>query len=433
MGAAERARTQLVDALRASGRVRNPAVEAAFRAVPRHLFLPGLPPHEAYADEAVAVQHIDGVATSSASQPSMMAIMLEQLDLRPGHRVLEVGAGTGYNAALMTHLVGAGGSVTAVDIDAELVARAADNLTAAGVSGVDLHCADGALGHPWRAPYDRIILTVGSADIRPEWVTQLAPGGRLLLPLSVRGSQLSTALDLGTDGALRSHSVRSCAFIRLRGVGAGVDLSIRLATAGLVLQPAGGPVDPAAVEAALADCGPMVPTAVSLSSADMWDGFGLYLALTQPGACRLLASTPDAERMPELMPIGTWRGTVALAGSDGLAAVVVIDRNGTAAGSRIGVRAFGSGGPALVDRLTTALDRWMAAGRPNASGLHILVIPRSDTPDDEPASETPPSTVVIEHYHIVTGWEHRSHGPPAPARTTPPREAPTCPTDTGNA
>lgn len=247
----------------------------------------------------------------------------------------------------------------------------------------------------------------------------------------MRGSQLSAALDLGTDGTLRSHSVRSCAFIRLRGMGADADLSIRLATAGLVLQPAGdGPVDPAAVEAALADRGPMVPTAVSLSSADLWDGFGLYLALTQPGVCRLLTSSPDAERVPELIPIGTRRGTVALAGSDGLA-VVVIDRNGAAVGGRIGVRAFGTGGPPLVDRLTTSLDRWMAAGRPGASRLHLLVMPQSDTPDDEPARETPPSTVVTEHCRIVTDWGHRSHDPPTPARPTPPREAPTCPTDTG--
>ena len=421
MGAAERARKRLVDALCASGSVHSPAVEEAFRAVPRHLFLPGRPVRAAYADEAVAVQHVDGVATSSASQPSMMAIMLEQLDLRTGHRVLEVGAGTGYNAALMAHLVGASGSVTAVDIDAELVARAADNLAAAGLSGIDLHCADGALGHPQRAPYDRLILTVGSTDVRPEWVTQLAPGGRLLLPLSVRGSQLSVALDLSTGGALRSHSVCSCAFIRLRGVGAGADLTIRLATAGLVLQPVGdAPVDPTAIDAALADRGPMVPTAVSLSPADLWDGFGLYLALTQPGTCRLLTSGPDAERAPELIPIGTRHGTVALAGKCGLAAVV-IDRNGAAADAHphVGVRAFGPGGPALVERLITALDRWVAAERPNAAGLRLLIVPRSAAAEDGQARATGPTTVFTEHCRIVADWEHLGQDPPAPGFTPP--------------
>src|SRR4030081_2626179 len=109
--------------------------------------------------------------------------MLEQLDLRPGHHVLEIGAGTGYNAALMARIVGPAGAVTAVDIDEDLIARAAVHLAEAGVSGVELVAADGALGYPTGAPYDRIVLTVGSSDIRPEWVAQLGPGGRLLLPL----------------------------------------------------------------------------------------------------------------------------------------------------------------------------------------------------------------------------------------------------------
>ena len=173
MGAADRARTRLVDGLRdgvlrsvvrdaagREGRACGPAVEEAFRAVPRHLFLPGVPLARAYADEAVAVQIVDGVTTSSASQPSMMAIMLAQLELRPGHRVLEVGAGTGYNAALMTRLVGPQGRVVAVDIDAGLVEGARRHLDSAGVSGVELVCADGALGHPPGAPYDLSLIHI---------------------------------------------------------------------------------------------------------------------------------------------------------------------------------------------------------------------------------------------------------------------------------
>ena len=232
--------------MRDSGRLCSPAVEEAFRAVPRHLFLPGVPLARAYADEAVATQAVDGVTTSSASQPSMMAIMLAQLDLLPGHRVLEIGAGTGYNAALMARLVGRQGHVVSVDIDADLVYGAARHLAAAEVSDVELVCGDGALGHPPGAPYDRIVLTVGSGDVRPEWVAQLAPGGRLLLPLALRGTQVSVALDLGADGALRSASVHRCSFVRLRGVGA-VSEAGTTVDGGVSVLPADGRADPTLV------------------------------------------------------------------------------------------------------------------------------------------------------------------------------------------
>ena len=445
MTAATQVRERLVDALCAAGRVRTPAVEEAFRAVPRHLFLPDIAVCEAYADEAVAVQHVNGVATSSASQPSMVAIMLEQLDVRPGHRVLEIGAGTGYNAALLAHLAGPTGAVTSVDIDPELVTTAAAHLAAAGISGVELHCADGALGHPPGAPYDRIVLTVGSADIRPDWVVQLAPGGRLLLPLSLRGSQVSVALDLDPDRVLRSRSVRSCAFIRLRGLAAGPETVVPLRSLGLVLQwaadapaasPAGpgvvgvGEVEPAAsalspaglvssvgsvssaglvepqavaepavVDAALAEPGPVTSVAVAIGAADLWDGFGLFLALTTPGTCRLLLTEPEADGAG-FAPMAPGIGTLGLAGPGGLAVVTAGSRH------RVGVRAFGPGGPAQVEQLLAALDRWVAAGRPDAAGLLLTVRPRSDA--SAPRTEGG-ANLVTEHCRITVGWAGGAH------------------------
>jgi len=99
----------LVDKLQSEGHICTSRVEAAFRAIPRHLFLPGVSLSRAYSDEAIATKVPDGQAISSSSQPAIMAIMLEQLGLEPGHRVLEIGAGTGYNAALMAHMVGDAG------------------------------------------------------------------------------------------------------------------------------------------------------------------------------------------------------------------------------------------------------------------------------------------------------------------------------------
>jgi protein-L-isoaspartate(D-aspartate) O-methyltransferase len=397
-----------------AGRLRSPAVEEAFRAVPRHLFLPDVPVERAYADEAVAVQVVDGVATSSASQPSMMAIMLEQLDIRPGHRVLEIGAGTGYNAALMAHLVGPGGTVTAVDIDAELVADAARNLRVAGVAGVALHCADGALGLPARAPYDRIVLTVGSSDVRPEWVRQLAPGGRLLLPLAVRGSQLSVALDLGSDGVLRSDSVRSCAFIRLRGIGAGPDTAVPLVVGTATLQlvadpgPAHEPVDAAAVAAALTAPGPVRSLAGRLGPADVWDGFGLWLALREPSTVRLLAPDTEAPDAPvrEWLPIGPGGAALGVSGGDGLA-LVDAERGAWArfahGDRRAAVRAFGgsAAGTALAQRVAGYFAEWVARGRPDAARIRMTVVPHG-----VPAPPAPAGAVVVPKAQnvLVVDW-----------------------------
>ena len=108
---------QLVDALLSAGAIKSSAVEAAFQAVPRHLFVPDVAVEDAYRNEAIVTKMLDGRAVSSASQPSIVAAMLEQVDLAQGQRVLEVGAGTGYNAALLGHIVGPRGRVVTVDID----------------------------------------------------------------------------------------------------------------------------------------------------------------------------------------------------------------------------------------------------------------------------------------------------------------------------
>jgi protein-L-isoaspartate(D-aspartate) O-methyltransferase len=420
MAAADRARARLVDGLR-DGVLRNaaarggcppdPAIEEAFRTVPRHLFVPEVPLARAYADEAVAVQAVDGVTTSSASQPSMMAIMLGQLGLRPGHRVLEIGAGTGYNAALMAHIVGPAGRVVAVDIDAGLVDGAALHLAAAGVDDVELVCADGALGYPPAAPYDRIVLTVGSGDVRPEWVEQLAPRGRLLLPLAVRGTQLSVALDLSDDQVLRSASVNRCAFVRLRGVGAVPEGGVQVG--GLVLLPADERHVPAeTVEEALSVAGRPRSAPLRLGAGDLWDGFGLWLALTEPGTCRLVAPHRDPDdpagpgRPAELLRLDPGNATVGLlaetADGPGLAAVVLEPVDPGSRGPwRVQVQVFGPAGETAAQRLAAACDAWVAAGRPTSAALHLTVVPRG-RPGPAPQAGPPPTAVVEkEHCRVL--------------------------------
>src|SRR5258708_12031403 len=216
-GGAVAARARLVDELRDSGRLTSPAVEAAFRAVPRHVFLAEMAATEAYQDAALVIKTgEDGMPVSSSSQPAIMAIMLEQLGLAPGHRVLEIGTGSGYNAALMAFLVGERGSVVTVDLDADLVARARANLAAAGYADVVVLCGDGGFGAPDHAPFDRVIVTAGAWDLAPAWLAQLDPGGRIVLPLSVRGTQLCVALEREA-GHWRGRSACPCGFLHLAG------------------------------------------------------------------------------------------------------------------------------------------------------------------------------------------------------------------------
>src|SRR5262245_1916927 len=124
-------RRALVEKLVRDGQIRSRRVAAAFEAIPRELFVPGVPLDDVYrSSEAILVKRVDGVGVSSASAPDVMAAMLELLEVRPGMRVLEIGAGTGYNAALLGHIVGGAGSVVTIDIDADLVEAAREHLAA---------------------------------------------------------------------------------------------------------------------------------------------------------------------------------------------------------------------------------------------------------------------------------------------------------------
>lgn len=213
-------RTKLADLLRDRNIVCTPAVDAALRSVPRHLFLPGVPLEEAYADEAVYTKHDNssGACISAASQPSIMAMMLEQLHLRPGARVLELGAGTGYNAALMAAIVGETGRVSTIDIDEDLVDGARKHLAAAGVPNVEVIVGDGALGHPEGAPYDRVIATVGAFETPPAWLDQLAPHGRLVVPLRLAGAaSRSVVFERDQDG-WSGRGSEMTVFMPLRGI-----------------------------------------------------------------------------------------------------------------------------------------------------------------------------------------------------------------------
>jgi protein-L-isoaspartate(D-aspartate) O-methyltransferase len=184
---ADQLRAHLVDDLCQKGVIGSEAVAEAFAAIPRERFIPDVLSAEGleavYRDQAhVTKKDARGMPLSSSSQPSLMARMLELLELRPGQRVLEIGTGTGYNAALLAHLVGPRGRVTSVDVDAGLARRARRALRESGFR-VSVSVADARQGRASSTPYDRIIVTASADQIPRNWLDQLKEGGLLELPL----------------------------------------------------------------------------------------------------------------------------------------------------------------------------------------------------------------------------------------------------------
>lgn len=192
--------------------------EQAFRKVPRHLFLPGQPLDRVYSGDVIPTRFDEQKnAISSSSEVCVMACMAEQLDLASGMRVLEIGAGVGYNAAILAELVGEEGAVTTIDIDQTITSDARAHLDAARYARVRTLTGDGWLGVPDGAPYDRIEATASVADLSPLWVDQLMEGGILLVPLHLLGSLQALVAFRKSGRSLRSVSLRPGGFMDLRG------------------------------------------------------------------------------------------------------------------------------------------------------------------------------------------------------------------------
>lgn len=185
-------------------------------AVRRDAFMdPNTPLSRAYADEPVLLKRDRrGAVISTISQPTMIATMLEQLDVRPGDRVLEIGTASGYNAALLGHLAGSDGAVVSIELEPDLAAGAKRALERAGSQNVLVICADGRAGWEAAAPYDAIIVTAGASGVEPAWERQLRESGRLVVPMDRIGLCFSYEK---RDGHLLETSKVPAAFVPLRG------------------------------------------------------------------------------------------------------------------------------------------------------------------------------------------------------------------------
>ncbi|MFD2421137.1 methyltransferase, FxLD system [Amycolatopsis pigmentata] len=392
----ESLRKNLVERLRVNEGVVGERVLDAFGSVPRHLFLPGVPVDEAYEDLPIVIKRDgEGKPISSSSQPAIMALMLEQLALEPGLRVLEIGAGTGYNAALMHRLVSPGGEVVSVDIDADLVAGARENLDRAGYPGVTVVRADGAEGRAERAPYDRVIATVGVWDLAPAWFDQLAPGGRIVVPLDLGGPQRSVAFE-AEDGHWASRSVLPCGFMRIRGSFAGPEQTrvLNRDTEFTITLPHGGEHDPRALPAAFAGPAVRVPVGVAVDPRALFGGLGLWIAGREPAWCLLTESTgAETASLPEApLTMRDQRYTAGLLAPDGIAVF--------AGRTELAAVGYGPAGGERAHALASLVRDWDAAGRPGDRGLRVDAYPVAG-PEAVPAGGP-----VIEktHTRLVLSW-----------------------------
>jgi protein-L-isoaspartate(D-aspartate) O-methyltransferase len=287
-----------------------------------------------------------------------MAEMLDELGLEPGQRVLEIGAGTGYNAALLEQVVGPGGRVTTIDIDPETATRARRALKGTGVKVVT---GDGREGYAARAPYDRIILTASATEIPREWRDQLVEGGLLEVPLRLGASPgLQLIPTLRREGArLRSASVICGGFMPLRGAPDDLTPFWPMITVSRVdgakrdglltiAGPAAGSSARRLVSLALSD-----PRSRRLRVRAAAKGLDVYLSLRGP-ARRTVAVFDGKSYMGGIFARG-GRSLALLAGYPTFARMLVYGRDEAA------------------DELEGFVDGWVERGRPGADRVEMSV------------------------------------------------------------
>jgi protein-L-isoaspartate(D-aspartate) O-methyltransferase len=396
-------RDAMVRELHELGAIHVERVAAAFHAVPRHLFAPEASLENVYAANRSVVTKTDenGAAVSSVSAPTIQATMLEQADLHPGMRVLEIGSG-GYNAALIAELVGADGAVTTVDIDPDVVDRARRYLGAAGYGQVTVVLADATNGAPEHAPFDRIIVTAGAWDLPSAWADQLAADGRLVVPLRLRGLTRSFVFEReAAHWVSRGHHL--CGFVPMQGTGAHEEQMVLLHADDVGLKIDGEhSLSADLLSAALAQ--PQVErwSGVTVGGMEPFDDLDFWLATTLPQFGILLAQPAAVDAGL----VGKWArwGAPTAAAEDSFAYRTLRRVDPDTKRSEFGVFAHGPQADALADRMADLIRAWDHDHR-GGPGPRIAVYPAT-TPD----ADLPAGLVIDKtHTRIVVSWPAHTH------------------------
>ncbi|GAA4878860.1 methyltransferase, FxLD system [Saccharopolyspora cebuensis] len=412
----EAVRTAMLERLWELQALRTDRVAEVFATVDRHAFAPGVPLDEVYAATTAVKTKWDehGHAISSISAPQIQAFMLEQADIRPGMRVLEVGSG-GVNAAMLAELVGETGSVTTMDIDPEITDRARGLLDAAGYAQVRVECGDAEHGLPGPGLFDVILVTVGCWDIPPTWITQLVDGGRLVLPLRMRGITRSLALDRDDD-RLVSRSAEVCGFVKIQGHGAHQERMLLLHEDQIALRFDDDtyPAEPHRLDGVLASERADAWSGVTVGGVEPFDSLPLWLATVLPGFCLLtVASDYDqaVDRGPALVDEGGKWFPSASVDSTGDSFAYLVSRRVGQGVFEFGAHAFGPHARAVAEEMAEQIRVW---GRDYHHGPAPIVAARSRTASDQDAAvlggtalDGPPAAEAVidkRHTRVSISW-----------------------------
>lgn len=395
---ARTAREAMVDQLQSSERLTSPAVLAALRTVPRERFVPDdTPLTQVYdADDAVITRRDeDGAAISSVSAPDLQGRMIEQAQIGNGARVLEIGSG-GYNAALLAEVVGESGTVVSIDIDPWVTDRARDYLAATGYGDrVTVLTGDGEFPVEGHGPFDAIVVTVGAWDLAPAWVDQLAPGGRLVVPLRMRLVTRIVALRRQGDH-LVVESALNGGFVPMQGLGAHDEHALHLpAPDGEPLtlrfdeEP---PTDPHLLDGVLATPAHDDWSGVPLARGQEFSGLHLWFASFLDGFCWVNAE--PGTKLASLQtrawfPFGTAVGDSF--------AYLTIRPDGD--GFEFGARAYGPHATEAAARLNEQVRTWDAFGRPTHADIAYWA-------EDADLASIPDGATVLPKTHgvITISW-----------------------------
>jgi protein-L-isoaspartate(D-aspartate) O-methyltransferase len=194
----------------------SPEVQKAYRNHPRHLFVKrSYTMEEMYGDYPLELYN-DGNFISTISQPSFVMLMIDMLELKPGHKVLELGAGSGWNAALIGDIIGPTGKVVSVEIISELASETRENLKGLGIQNVEIITGDGMLGYSAEAPYDRAVFTAGAGDFPRAFHDQIKDEGLVLFVL--KGTEVDYLFKLRKVGDhFEEISRMGCRFVPVKG------------------------------------------------------------------------------------------------------------------------------------------------------------------------------------------------------------------------